>query len=151
VLGRVRPLGVILPQGMVMVKGMSRAVRVHGSGWKHHGFPENLIDTGTMLGHPGYGPSPRYQSPIFSTMLENDKGRRLSREREETGTHLTGRGWTATTGSNERGAEKGEWANKGTGAAYSACFSCLRGGGRTWRFEDPKVSKVLWMIEYRTM
>jgi len=28
-----------------------------------------------MLGHPGYGPS---QSPIFSTMLENGKGRRLS-------------------------------------------------------------------------
>ena len=42
----------------------------------------------------------------------------LSREREETGTHLTGRGWTATTGSNERGAEKGEWANKGTGVAH---------------------------------
>jgi len=61
-------------------------VRVHGSGWKHHEFPE--IDTGTML---GYLPQD-IKVPYSLRMTRVEDYQCLSREREETGTHLTGRG-----------------------------------------------------------
>ena len=77
--------------------------------WSTQGLCSGTLDT-DLLKVPYF--------PQCLRMARVEDYQYLSREREETGTHLTGRGWTATTGSNERGPEKGEWANKGTGVAH---------------------------------